>query len=127
MSTAPALGSLTGRIVTAPTGGKQPCRHPRWGQSDFVATPLGASSLVVAPNGGLSRFVDQVPIESRAAAPEVLGDVPRGVTVGLHALVCRETLKSSALSIPVTKLLTTEVRKHRWTHLEGSGDVPRPL
>jgi hypothetical protein len=75
MSTAPAVGSLRGRIVTAPVGGKQPCRHPRWGQSDFVATPWGASSLVVAPDGGLGSFVGQVPIRSGVADPKVLGSV----------------------------------------------------
>src|SRR5271166_1499443 len=82
-------------------------RCPRRGQAASLLPPWGASGLVVAPVGGkqprccprrgLRGFVGQVPIQGGVADPEVLGYV-RAVIVCLHALGCREMLKSSALS-----------------------------
>jgi len=58
-----------------PVGGKQPCRHPRLGQSDFAATPVGGKQPRCCPLRGLSSFVDQVSVQGGAADPGVRGYV----------------------------------------------------
>jgi hypothetical protein len=84
-------------MLLPPKGVKRSTMPPP-GVSSLVDTPVGGKQCRCFPRRGLRGFVGQVPVKGGATDPEVLGDVPCAVPVCLHALGCREMLKSSALS-----------------------------
>jgi hypothetical protein len=83
MSTAKALGSLTGRIVTAPVGGKQPCRHPRWGQKRLCRYPRWGQAASLLPSRHTALVAGS---PSHTGNPEILAALRAGEPINLAAL-----------------------------------------